>query len=147
MESKGEEGKEAGEEQGVKSRLDESKYLPPIHRIKLPQVKTQTALIRWLFELGYPVKDISNGLNVRYQQVRNMVTTVPKRAAREDMPPLQIELLEMEDAVDMLLGAELERTFAEDRKRDKLAGKKAEAVIVDDVEGNEALDDENFGRE
>jgi hypothetical protein len=125
----------------VKNRLDGG-YLPPISRIKRPETRTQSALVRWLFLLGYEVKEISRGLNIRYQQVRNMVTTQPKRAAREDLPPLQIELLEMEDAVDMLLGIELERTFAEDRK----ASRRKRSVPPEEQEGNEDLDDENYGR-
>jgi hypothetical protein len=134
---------ELGEDEERFTSRDD-KYLPPIHRIKLPKTRTQTALIRWLFELGYRVKDISNSLNVRYQQVRNMVTTIPKRAAREDLPPLVIELQDLEDVVDQLLGDELERTHLEERK----AAKKAEkAKLRADRELEPAgieLDDENY---
>lgn len=113
----GEEGAEwvrARELEGVISR-----YLPPIYRIKMPETRTQSAIIRWLWELGYPVKVIAKSLDVRYQQVRNIVTTEPKRAAREDLPPLEIELVEMEDIVDMMLGEALEEDFKKARKAEK----------------------------
>jgi hypothetical protein len=115
-------------------------YLPPIYRIKLPTTRTQSALVRWLYALGYEVKDIHKGLNVRYQQVRNMVTTQPKRAAREDLPPLVIELAEPEDIVEMLLGDELERTHMEAARQDKKA-KKQEAQ--EEAPGSE-LDNEDY---
>jgi hypothetical protein len=107
-------------------------YLPPIHRLKLPETRTQSALIRWLWELGYPVKAIHKGLNVRYQQVRNIVTTEPKRAAREDMPPLRIELAEMEDVVDTLLGQALEADFLAARKAERR--KRRENIDTDEEE-------------
>lgn len=122
------------EEGYVKSRLEGGGYLPPIHRIKMPETRTQTARVRWLHALGYEVKEIASALSIRYQQVRNMVTTVPKRAAREDLPELQIELLDIEDEVDMLLDAELDRGFAEERKRNRKRGEPTEAD----------LDDENY---
>lgn len=127
--------KQREEEGWVKSRLEEGSYLPPIHRIKMPETRTQTAKIRWLHALGYEVKEIASALNVRYQQVRNMVTTIPKRAAREDLPELVIELLDIEDEVDMLLDAELDRGFAEERKRNRRKNV-----------SEEDLDDENHGR-
>jgi predicted transcriptional regulator len=98
---------------------EEGKYLPPIHRIVLPKTGTQSALIRWLWEMGYQVKDISNGLGIRYQQVRNIITTKPKRAAREDLPPLELELAPLEDIVDVLLGAEFDRTHLAARKAER----------------------------
>lgn len=130
----------------IKSRLDGNRYLPPIHRLKIPATTTQTARIRWLFELGYEIKEISRGLGVRYQQVRNMVTTIPKRAAREDLPPLTVELLEMDDVVDSLLGEELERTFQTDRKQKRRDHYKAAAAASEDDFNNTALDDEGYGQ-
>jgi len=121
----------------------------------MPETKTQTAKVRWLHELGYEIKDISKGLGVRYQQVRNMVLTQPKRAAREDMPPLKIELLEMEDVVDSLLGDELERTHQEARKQQRRDIKQqarrareltTSTTLTEDDFGNEDLDNENYGR-
>lgn len=104
------------EPDAVESRLEDGKYLPPIYRIKLPETRTKSALIRWLWELGYSVKAISASLGIRYQQVRNVVTTEPKRATREDMPELVIVLADVTDVVDMLLGEALEADFRRARK-------------------------------
>jgi hypothetical protein len=125
---------------------EEGKYLPPIHRIILPKTATQSALIRWLWEMGYQVKDISNGLGIRYQQVRNIITTKPKRAAREDLPPLELELAPLEDIVDILLGEEFDRTHLEARKavrRDTNRKRREELAL--EPQGAK-LDDENYGR-
>lgn len=113
------------EADAIASRLVKDQYLPPLHRIKMPKTTTSSARIRWLWALGYPVKDISKGLGIRYQQVRNIINTEPKRATREDMPPLKIELIEVEDIVDTFLGSELERTFQADRKQRSRKGKRA----------------------
>ncbi len=116
------EGVESGNEDTVTSRLEEGKYLPAIYRLQLPETRTKSALIRWLCGLGYPVKEISRALNMRYQQVRNVVTTEPKRATREDTPPLEIVLSEdgdVEDIVDMLLGEALESDFRAARKQER----------------------------
>lgn len=131
------------ESEDLQSRLAEDQYLPPIYRIKLPVTKTQSCLIRWLFAMGYKVKDISNGLNIRYQQVRNIVTTEPKRAAREDLPPLTIELAPLEDVVDTLLGDELERTHLAARKQERQDTNKKRRALVEEPAGAE-LDDENY---
>lgn len=105
-------------------------YLPPLHRIKIPDTTTASARIRWLWEVGYEVKEISKGLGIRYQQVRNIITTQPKRAAREDLPPLDLVMLDMEDVVDTLLGGELERTFQQDRQQQAKAVKAKAAKSV-----------------
>lgn len=118
----------------VESTKEAGRYLPPIYRLKMPHTLTQSATIRWLAELGYPVKVISKALDIRYQQVRNIITTKPKRAAREDLPPLEIELQDLEDAVDTLLGEELERTFKEDAAATKAQKRRARR--------GEAADDE-----
>lgn len=125
----------------------DGQYLPPLHRIKFPETRTQSCLIRWLFGVGYRVKDISKGLNVRYQQVRNIVTTQPKRAAREDLPPLNIELADIEDVVDTLLGDELERTHLEARKQEKRDEKARKRAARELEPAGAELDDENYGRE
>lgn len=122
----------------------DGQYLPPLHRIVIPETKTQSAKIRWLFGVGYQVKDISSGLGIRYQQVRNIITTEPKRAAREDLPELKIQLAEMEDVVDSLLGDELERTHLEARKQhQKDMKRRARAEKALEPVGHE-LDDENY---
>lgn len=115
------------------------KYLPPLHRLKMPETKVLSTKIRWLHALNYQVKDISKGLGLRYQMVRNIITTIPKRAAREDLPPLVIELVEMADVVDQLLGDELERTHREAAKQAKRTRQ--------DTTNNTDLDDENYHEE
>lgn len=92
-----------------------SKALPPIHRIRLPEVRNRSTLIRWLSALGYPVKEIAQVLNVRYQQVRNVLHTPPKRAAREDMPSLEFQTWDLVDDVQAILDAELERSLSAQR--------------------------------
>lgn len=114
------EGKEVAE---LESR-EKGKYLPAIHRIVMPNTTTQSAKIRWLHLLGYATKDIAAALGIRYQQARNIITTEPKRAAREDIPPLEIQLADIEDIVDLLLGQELDRTFAEERRTRKRDAKR-----------------------
>lgn len=118
-------------------------YLPPIIRIKIPKTQTQSALIRWLAGVGYQTKDIAKFLDKRYQQVRNILVTQPKRAAREDLPELVIELADMPDAVDMLLDMGLERTFAEERQGKKKRMRDAQRRA--DEAGNEDLDMEVEG--
>lgn len=108
-------------------------YLPPLARLKIPETKTQSAKVRWLAAMGYSVRDISVGTGIKYQQVRNMVTTVPKRAAREDMPPLEVELLDPVDDVQAIMDAELDRSLGAAR-----AGRKTRVVAEED------LDDENY---
>jgi hypothetical protein len=88
------------------------RVLPPIHRVKQPQVANRATLIRWYAELGYPTKEIAYQLNVRYQQVRNVLVTKPKRAAREDLPSLDFETWDLVDDVQAIMDAELERSLA-----------------------------------
>ena len=59
--------------------------LPDIRTIALPTTATKSALIRWLHEMGYSILEIHHGLGFKYQMVRNIVTTIPKRAARETL--------------------------------------------------------------
>lgn len=128
--------------EAVKSR--DGGYLPPIYRLKMPKTTTKSALIRWLWALGYDVKTISGGLDIRYQQVRNIITTQPKRAAREDMPELEVEVLPVEDVVDALLGTELDRTFKADKKQKERAVKAVRRGI-EPQEPQEPSDEEMFG--
>lgn len=72
--------------------------LPPIKDILIPPGIKSTR-IRWLWHMGYPIKEIAAILDIRYQQCRNVITTQPKRAAREDMPPL---VLVMKDTIIQL---------------------------------------------
>ncbi len=92
---------------------------PPINRIVMPSTKTKSALIRWLHALGYPTKEIYVYLNVKYQMVRNIVTTEPKRAAREDLPPLEVRWLPELDIIDHALDGALEQALLTERKERK----------------------------
>lgn len=107
----------------VKIRLEEgnddsivTQPLPPINKIKIPHTQTKSATIRWLSNLGYEVKDISAQLGIRYQQVRNIVTTIPKRAAREDSPEFVVEYLPDPDGIELALDAALEQSLLDQRK-------------------------------
>lgn len=97
--------------------------LPPITQIKIPATTTKSATIRWLCALGYTVSDISNHLGVRYQMVRNIKTTIPKRAAREDSPEMVVEYLPERDPMDDAMDGALEQSLLVDRKSRKAAEK------------------------
>jgi len=120
-------------------------YLPPIHRLKLPKTTTQTALVRWLVALGYTVAEIHRGTQIRNQQVRNMATSQPKRASREDLPPLVVEVMPLPDEVDAILDDQLDRSMMAQRSEGKKRAP-ARAVRAEDQTNNEALDDENYNR-
>lgn len=90
--------------------------LPPIGMIVITKTKTQSNTIRWLAALGYEIKQISACLGIRYQQVRNIVTTIPKRAAREDLPPLIVEYKPETDALDDAMDGALEASLLAERK-------------------------------
>lgn len=95
------------------------KKLPPIGRIIEPKMQHMSTKIRWYLGLGYEVGEVSRHLGIRYQQVRNVGTTDPKRAAREDVPPYEIRLADLADDIDAIIDAELERSL--------MAGRTAEA--------------------
>jgi hypothetical protein len=126
-----------------------AKGLPPISRIKMPEeAKITSTKIRWLAGVGYEVKEIAGFLGVRYQQVRNVLTNPPKRMAREDVPPLVVEILAItDDNHEHMDQYFLEREMAAQRKESRDAqrktNRKRRALTEDDV-GNEALDDENY---
>lgn len=126
--SEEERGEDDGEER-VAAR--DGGWLPAIHKIRGPEgLLTQSARLRWYYSLGYPVSEIARFLGVRYQQVRNICLTIPKRGAREELPPPRVELLPQEDLVDVLLGMELERGHREALRRRPLV---------------EDMDDERYG--
>lgn len=75
--------------------------------------------IRWYAALGYKPAEIQKRLGVLYQQVRNVMTTVPKRAAREDLPPLVIELLAIDDDLEAMDKHHLEAQMAAQRIEDR----------------------------
>lgn len=90
--------------------------LPEIGAIEIPPVKVMSTKIRWLAAMGYKPADISRYLMVRYQQVRNVITTQPKRAAREDLPELKLVLKEPVDDIQAIMDAELEKSLRAGRK-------------------------------
>lgn len=104
----------------VKVRLESGEVvvqpLPPITSIRIPATKTKSATIRWLHQLGYEVKDIYVFLGVKYQMVRNIVTTIPKRAAREDLPDVVVEYLPEKDMLDEAMDGALEASLMVGRK-------------------------------
>ena len=93
--------------------------LPPIHRIREPAMHHMSTRIRWFKALGYEVKEIAAFLGVRYQQVRNVVTTQPKRMAREDLPALTIEVLELETDLEAMETQALTQQMAAQRAQDR----------------------------
>lgn len=102
--------------------------LPDIGQIKMPEMKVVSTKIRWLSALGYSKSDIQKFLNVRYQQVRNVLTTIPKRAAREDLPPLVIELMDPIDDIQAIMDTALEQSLGEGRRARKKADSMTSAV-------------------
>lgn len=99
--------------------------LPPISHIKPPEMRHTSTKIRWYLGLGYTVKEVSVFLGVRYQQVRNVGITAPKRAAREDVPPLKIETWEVDDDLEAMEAHALEEQMAAQRDQDRAARKKS----------------------
>ena len=90
--------------------------LPDMGQIVIPECKTMSTRIRWLGAMGYSVNQIHHGLGVRYQQVRNVLTTTPKRAAREDLPPLVLVLRDPIDDIQAIMDMTLEESLKTDRK-------------------------------
>lgn len=115
VDERDEEGEVVNKTRKVKVRLEDGSIvvqpLPPITTIRIPPTSTKSATIRWLGALGYEVKEIYVFLGIKYQMVRNILTTIPKRAAREDLPEQVIEYLPerdpMDDAMDGALDASL----------------------------------------
>lgn len=60
----------------------EENGMPSLEWLK-EQFKTKSAAIRYLHNQGFPVKDISKHLGIRYQHVRNVLTTELKRGPNE----------------------------------------------------------------
>jgi hypothetical protein len=101
----------------------EEKRLPPIADIVVPKTATKSAMIRWLCAMGYSVKEISASTGIVYQMVRNISLSQPKRAAREDLPPLVIEYREQEDLITAAMDGALDAAMASQRKERKKAEK------------------------
>lgn len=112
---------------------EDSNQLPPLRLVKVPQVRTASARIRWALALGYSVKEISSTWGIKYQQVRNVRETQPKRATREDMPPLTIELMDPVDDIQAITDAELDRSLAASRQ-ERLRRKSVEPPVAQDYD-------------
>lgn len=102
--------------------------LPPIHHIREPKMQHMSTRIRWYLALGYAVKEVSKLLGVRYQQVRNVKTVEPKRAAREDLPPLWIVLHDVQDDLEAMDAHALEMEMAQQRAESRSAKRQANAA-------------------
>lgn len=98
--------------------------LPPIHRLVEPTMQHMSTRIRWYHGLGYKVGEIHNHLGVRYQQVRNVVVNPPKRAMREDIPPLDIVLYELSEDLELMDQQAMEIEMAAQRSQDQKASRK-----------------------
>jgi hypothetical protein len=130
--------------------------LPPIGRIILPaEVKITSTKIRWLSALGYEPREIAPYLGCRYQQVRNVLQNPPKRAAREDLPPLTVKVMRLSD--DMLEIADQEamrqqmaaqRTAHLKERRDTNKARRQEYLASQGRDpnefGNEEVDQEHY---
>lgn len=103
------------------SEPPDPKNLPPIHRIVQPKMQHTSTKIRWYLGLGYEVGEVARFLGVRYQQVRNVGTTDPKRAAREDVPPYELVLEPLPDDIESIMDAELERSLMAGRTEEAKA--------------------------
>ena len=132
--------------------------LPPIGRILMPpEIKITSTKIRWLSAIGYLPREIAPYLGCRYQQVRNVLQNPPKRAAREDLPPLVVKVMRLSE--DMLEIADEEagrqnmaaqrnqhrKERKETNRRRRELATKNNGLTEDDFE-NEAVDDEHYGR-
>lgn len=130
--------------------------LPPIHRVREPKMAHTSTRIRWFAALGYKPLEIHKLLGVRYQQVRNVLNTEPKRAAREDLPPLTIELYDLSTDLELMEDAALTENMAaqrlSDQKERSRVNKERRALASGGTEdrasengfNNGALDDENY---
>ena len=99
--------------------------IPPIEQVVAPTTTTKSALMRWYVAMGYSVAEISRYMGVRYQQVRNVTTNLPKRAAREDLPELVFVLRETQDLIEAALDGALDQSMLAGRK-ERLKDEKAD---------------------
>lgn len=112
-----------------------ARRLPPIHRIKEPLMRHASTRIRWFSALGYTNAEIHKHLGVRYQQVRNVLTTTPKRMAREDVPPLEFSVMDVETDLEAMESQALVDNMAAQRAEDRAARKRARRRQDIDEEG------------
>lgn len=116
-------------------------YLPNIAAVEPPNTTTKSALIRWYHDVGFSASEIYNYLGVKYQMVRNIVTNVPKRAAREDTPDLVITLRQenelLEDMLDGALDASLKKGRVERLATEKQDRRELKQAIYRHSNGDE----------
>lgn len=74
------------------SDLDTTPSLPIDTIVELGDMQHMSTRIRWYAALGYTPSEIYKHLDIRPQQVHNVLKTLPKRAAREDLPELKLVL-------------------------------------------------------
>jgi hypothetical protein len=119
-----------------------AKALPPIADIIVPKTATKSAMIRWLVAMGYSILDIHHWSGIQYQMVRNIAKSVPKRAAREDLPPLKLEYRQDGDLIDAAMDGALEASLLEERKarkKEEAAARRADRAAFPD--GDEEVDE------
>ena len=129
-------------------KQDTEEYRPPLARLKMPDMQHASTKIRWLVALGYPPKEIAPFLGVRYQMVRNVMNTEPKRAAREDLPPLDVEVLDIETDLEAMERQALEQEMAAQRAEARGAQRatnRARRKAREQEQNNEDLDHEDYG--
>ena len=129
--------------------------LPPIHRIAMPpEMQITSTKIRWLSAIGYVPREIAPYLGVRYQKVRNVLSNPPKRAAREDLPPLVVKVLAItEDNLELMDQHAMHQQLAASRNAHRIERKdtnrkRRELKRKDENDfGNEDVDDEDYERD
>jgi hypothetical protein len=70
-------------EQFEESKTGNELGMPPLKWLK-EQFQTKSARIRYLHAQNFKVKDIAKHLNIRYQHVRNVLSTELKRGPNEN---------------------------------------------------------------
>lgn len=143
------------EDGGDEEVVLDKRGLPPISRIKMPDGANITSTkIRWLSGVGYEPREIAPFLGVRYQQVRNVLTNPPKRASREDVPPLVVEIVSLaDDDLEHMdkywFDREMEAHRGESRKTQRATNAARRKLRKQEQEqNNEDLDREDYeGRE
>lgn len=121
-----------------------AKSLPPISDIVVPKTATKSAMIRWLVAMGYSVLDIHHWSGIQYQMVRNIAKSTPKRAAREDLPPLVLEYRQDGDLIDAAIDGALEASLLAERrarKKEEAAARRADRAAFPD--GDEEVEDKD----
>ena len=75
------------------SATGDDKGMPALDWLK-SKFKTKSAAIRYLHEQGHSVNEIRKHLNLKYQHVRNVLTTNLKRGPNEDFHLSEGQIIE-----------------------------------------------------